>query len=85
VREALPRAEAHEILRFDTRAMYEALDEERRRRSLTWEQMAAALPGFTKSMLMNLETGPLIGFPRVMVIPQWLGRPAADFIKPRLR
>jgi hypothetical protein len=85
VREALPRAEAHEILRFDTRAMYEALDEERRRRSLTWEQTAAALPGFTKSMLVNLATGPLIGFPRVMVIPQWLGRPAADFIKPRSR
>jgi hypothetical protein len=32
-------------------------------------------------MLANLATGPLIGFPRVMLITQWLHRPAADFVR----
>jgi hypothetical protein len=39
------------------------------------------LPGFTESMLTNLSTGPLIGFPRVMILTQWLGRPAASFVR----
>jgi hypothetical protein len=83
--EELPHAEPNQILRFDTRAIYDALDQERRGRALTWEQTAAELPGFTKSMLVNLATGPLIGFPRVMVLTQWLGRPAASFVRWRLR
>jgi HlyD family secretion protein len=33
--------------------------------------------------LTNLATGPLIGFPRVMLIPQWLGVPAASFVRGR--
>jgi hypothetical protein len=41
------------------------------------------LSGFTASMLTNLSTGPLIGFPRVMLLTQWLGRPAADFVRVR--
>jgi hypothetical protein len=35
------------------------------------------------SMLTNLAKGPLIGFPRVMTLTQWLGRPAADFVRAR--
>ncbi len=32
-------------------------------------------------MLTNLATGAAIGFPRVMRIMQWLGRPAAEFAR----
>jgi hypothetical protein len=39
--------------------------------------------GLTPSMLTYLATGPLIGFPRVMVLTQWLGRSAADFVRAR--
>jgi hypothetical protein len=77
----LPAAGPARILRFDTRAMHAALDAERIRRSLTWKQLATQLPGFTSSMLTNLAAGPLIGFPRVMLIPQWLGVPAATFVR----
>ena len=45
--------------------------------------VAKEMAGFTPSMLTNLPTGPLIGFPRVMVLTQWLGRPAADFVRAR--
>lgn len=81
----LPDPGPSRILRFDTRAMHVALNTERLRRGMTWKQVAAELPGFTENMLTNLASGPLIGFPRVMMIPQWLGRPAADFVRAHSR
>ena len=83
--ERLPDAGPHQILRFDTSAIYQALQEERLKQGRTWAQVAGEMPGFTPNMLSNLATGPLIGFPRVMVLTQWLGRPAATYIKPRNR
>jgi hypothetical protein len=83
--EQLPEAGMDQILRFDTREIYEALQQERLRRGLTWRQVAEELPGFTQSMLTNLVIGPLIGFPRVMILTQWLNRPAATFVKARSR
>lgn len=79
--EALPAGSPGRILRFDTEAMHAALNAERVRRRMTWKQVAKELPGFTESMLTNLAAGPLIGFPRVMMIPQWLGLPAAKFVR----
>jgi hypothetical protein len=61
--------------------MHAALNAERVERGMTWKQVAHELPGFTDSMLTNLATGPLIGFPRVMMITQWLCRPAASFVR----
>jgi hypothetical protein len=52
---------------------------------MTWRQVADEMPGFTASMLTNLAKGPLIGFPRVMIITQWLGQPAAAFVRDRSR
>jgi hypothetical protein len=82
-REALPKAGPAQILRFDTPAMHAALDAKRRERGMTWRDVAGELPGFAPSMLTNLASGPLIGFPRVMTLTQWLGRPAADFVRAR--
>jgi hypothetical protein len=79
--EILPEPGPGRILRFDTRSMHASLDEERRRRGITWKQVAGELPGFTENMLTNLADGPLIGFPRVMMITQWLRRPAACFVR----
>jgi hypothetical protein len=83
--EEMPDAGLDRILRFDTRAIYEALQQERLRRGLTWQQVAHELPGFTPSMLTNLANAPLIGFPRVMILFQWIGRPAAAFVRVRSR
>lgn len=79
----LPESGAGRVLRFDTRALHAALNAQRQTQGLSWAQVAAELPGFTASMLTNLSTGPLIGFPRVMLLTQWLGRPAADFVRVR--
>lgn len=83
--ETLPEPGPGRVLRFDTRAMYDALDAERTRRGMKWKDVAGELRGFSENMLRNLATGPLIGFPRVMMIPQWLGRPAVSFVRVRNR
>lgn len=83
--EKLPEPGPGRVLRFDTCAMYEALNSERASRAMKWKEVAHELPGFSESMLRNLATGPLIGFPRVMMIPQWLRRPAANFVRIRSR
>jgi hypothetical protein len=79
--QALPEPGPSRILRFDTAAMYRAINDERIRRGMTWKQLARELPGFTENMLKNLANGPLIGFPHVTMIPQWLGCPAATFVR----
>lgn len=79
----LPEAGPGRVLRFDTQALHAALNAQRQSRGLTWAQVAGELPGFTPSMLTNLATGPLIGFPRVMLLTQWLGKPASDFVRVR--
>jgi hypothetical protein len=83
--ERLPTPGPSRLLRFDTRAMHAALNAERVKRGMTWKQVAEELPGFTESTLTNLATGPLIGFPRVMLITQWLCLPAASFVRDRSR
>jgi hypothetical protein len=80
-----PEPGSARILRFDTRALHAALDAERIEHGLTWRQLAGRLPGFTEGTLTNLSTAPLIGFPRVMVLTQWLRRPAANFVKDHSR
>jgi hypothetical protein len=81
--EELPEAGPAQILRFDTAAIHAALDANRREQGMTWSEVARALPGFAPSMLTNLAKGPLIGFPRVMALTQWLGRPAYEFVRAR--
>jgi hypothetical protein len=73
------------VRRLDTRAIYDALAQERRRRRLTWQQVADELPGFTANMLTNLANGPLIGFSRAIALTQWLGLPVSTFVRARSR
>jgi hypothetical protein len=77
----LPEPGPGRILRCNTAALHAGLDIVRRERSLTWKQVAAEIPVFTPSMLTNLACGPLIGFPRVMYLTQWLGQPAVTFVR----
>jgi hypothetical protein len=83
--EKLPDAGPNRVLRFDTRALHAALDRERQRRGMSWVQVARELPGFSAGTLSNLRSGPLIGFPRVMCLTQWLSVPASAFVRARSR
>jgi hypothetical protein len=66
---------------LDTRAIYLAMNDSRTARGLSWRGVAGELGrGFTPGMLTRLAGGTGIGFPRVMRIFQWLGRPVAEFV-----
>lgn len=67
------------VLRWDTRALHSAVNAEREVRGMTWREIASQIGGFTPAMLTNLAKGGRIGFPGVMRIVGWLGRPAASF------
>ena len=82
---ALPEAAMNHVLRLDIHALHTALVAERKRRGMTWAEVAAELPGFQQAMLTNLATGPLIGFPRVMLLTQWLRVPLSRFVRVRPR
>jgi hypothetical protein len=77
----LPQVTTGEIVRWDTRALFEALDRERQQRGWTWMALARDIGGFTPSMLTNLATGPRTGFPRVMRLVRWLAEPAVTFTR----
>ena len=62
INEALPEPGPSRILRFDTTAMYMAINAEGEKRGMTWKQLARQLPGFTENTLKNLANGPLIVF-----------------------
>ena len=77
----LPAAGADRRLRWDLPQLHAALNDERRRRGITWAESAAAFD-CTAARLTNLRTARLADMALVMRITQWLARPAADFIHP---
>jgi hypothetical protein len=78
---ALPNAGTDSRLRWNLRELHAALDEERRRRNLTWAELADEL-GCTPARLTNLKTARLADMDLAMRVTQWLARPAAEFIRP---
>jgi hypothetical protein len=77
----LPQLARGQILRWDTRAVFGAVDARRQERGLTWAAVSRQLRGFTPGMLTNLAKGPRIGLPRVMRLVRWLGEPAVTFTR----
>ena len=78
----LPATATDQRPRWDLKALYEALDEERRVQNLTWPQMAVQIR-CSPSQLSGLKTVRYaISMRLAMRITQWLGRPAADFVYP---
>jgi hypothetical protein len=77
----LPDVAPHQILRFDTRKLYAALDAQRIERGLTWKQAADEIGGFNAAGLTRFSKGGRTGFPHVMRIARWLARPAVFFTR----
>jgi ribosomal protein L24E len=76
----LPDVSSHQVLRFDTKKLHAALDAQRIERKMTWTQVAKEV-GLSAPRLTRLSKGGRTGFPHVMRIVRWLGRPAADFTR----
>ena len=83
--ERLPEVGPQRVLRFDTRILYAALDAQRIARGLTWKQAAKEMGSSSAASLTRMAKGTLTGFPHVMTLTQWLGQPAAAFVRVRSR
>jgi hypothetical protein len=76
----LPQAGSDRRLRWNLRALYDALDARRRQRELTWPQVARAL-GCSPSQLTGIKTAKYaIGMRLAMRIVVWLEQPASRFV-----
>ena len=80
-RARLPELGKERILRWDTKAMYSALDAERQARAMSWTEVAHEIGVFDASGLTRLSKGGRTGLPGVMRIVGWLGQPAATFTR----
>ncbi len=76
----LPLAGPDRRLRWNLRALYDAMDDRRRDEVLTWKSLAALL-GCTQSQLTGIKTARFAtGMRLAMRITQWLARPASEFV-----
>ena len=78
---AMPPVVRHQILRFDTRKLFAALDARRSERSMTWARVAEEVGGVSAASLTRLSKGGRTFFPDVVRITAWLGRPVSDFTR----
>lgn len=72
---------SRQILRFDTKALYAALNTQRQAQGLTWNEVASEMGIGSSNPLRSLANGGLTGFPIVMRMVGWLGQPAAAFTR----
>ena len=77
---SLPAAGAGDVLRFDTRRLYDALDAQRTARGLTWQDVARET-GVAAAHAKGLARGGRTAFPGVMRLTAWLGAPASRFVR----
>jgi hypothetical protein len=76
----LPMVGPDRRLRWNLKKLYEAMNEQRLHRGLTWKDLAETLR-CSPNQLSGLRTAKFATGVRVaMRITQWLGRPASDFI-----
>lgn len=74
----LPPLRTGFLPRWDAPALWKALDAQRVERGLSWTSAATEIGGCTAATLRSVRRG--VGFPTVMRLLAWLGRPASDFV-----
>jgi hypothetical protein len=77
---ALPPAGEDRRLRWDLAAVFEAVNDRRQERGLTWREVARELDCTDHQIAGLRKVRFAIGMKLVMRIVRWLGRPAAEFI-----
>jgi transcriptional regulator with XRE-family HTH domain len=68
------------MIRFDSKALFAALDEQRRTRRLTWTQVAKET-GVAAATLKRTEQGGRLEVDGVLAMVGWLGRTVESFTK----
>jgi len=68
--------------RFDSRALYEALDHERTSRGLSWPEVAAAI-GVSADTIRRTRAGGRMEVDGMLAMVAWLGVPIETFVRER--
>jgi len=71
-------------IRFDVRALYKALDEQRRSRGMSWKQVAMEV-GVSASTLTRMKQGGRLEVDGMLAMVGWLGRTAESFARTTAR
>jgi len=70
--------------RFDTRALYAALDRQRQARGLSWQDLGQAI-GVSPSTIMRTRDGGRLEVDGMLAMVAWLDRPVEDFVRDRTK
>jgi transcriptional regulator with XRE-family HTH domain len=65
--------------RFDSKALYHALDEQRTNRGLSWREVAEAI-GVNVSTMTRLRHGGRMEVNGMLAMVRWLGVPVETFV-----
>ena len=68
-------------MRFDARVLYEAMDEQRRVRGLSWREVALEIGGISPSTLTRTKLGGRMQADGMLAMCRWVGRTAESFLR----
>jgi transcriptional regulator with XRE-family HTH domain len=68
------------MVRFDAKALYEALDERRSARGMTWAKVAAEI-GVSATTVARTRTGGRMEVDGMLAMVRWLGVPVETFVR----
>jgi len=69
--------------RFDSKALYHALDEQRQSRGLSWREAAAEI-GVSVATITRTQSGGRMEVDGMLAMVSWLGVPAETFVRESL-
>ncbi|HEX3557014.1 MAG TPA: helix-turn-helix transcriptional regulator [Thermoanaerobaculia bacterium] len=68
------------MVRFDPKALYRALDERRRARGMSWQQLAAEV-GVSASTITRMRNGGRMEVDGMLAMVSWLGATVESFTR----
>ena len=68
------------MLRFDSKALYAALDTQRTERGLTWRKVSAEI-GVATTTITRTKTGVRLEVDSMLAMVAWLGSPVERFVR----
>jgi len=72
------------MVRFDSKALYAALDAQRGERGMTWTQVAAAT-GVSAATITRTRAGGRLEVDGMLAMVRWLGVPVETFVRESTR
>lgn len=68
------------MLRFDSRALFQAVDEKRRAQGMTWEQLSSEI-GVSAATIKRTRDGGRMEVDGMLAIVRWLGTTVETFVR----